>query len=281
VDLRERGRYFADNQANWDDRAATHEASGYGIDHLVEDPAAISDVVRQDVTRLGSLAGLDVVHLQCHLGTDTVSLKRLGARRVVGLDFSDEAIRRARTVAARCGVDIEFVTANVYDARSAIAGDFDVVYTSVGVLYWLPDIASWARVVAGLMKPGGRFVIRDDHPFRATIGDDVSHGLRIEFPYFERPDPQTWDEPGTYLDIPADAPSITHTVYHGWTHGLGEIVTALIRAGLVIDALEEFDRMAWMPWPSIMQHNQDDTFSLTGPQVSIPLEFAICAHRPA
>jgi 2-polyprenyl-3-methyl-5-hydroxy-6-metoxy-1,4-benzoquinol methylase len=154
--------WFADNRANWDERAALHEAAGYGIEELIADPASISQTLAPDRDRLGDLTGADVIHLQCHLGTDTVSLARLGASRVVGLDLSGESLRRARAIADRCGTDIEYVESNVYDARSAVSGDFDLVYTSLGVLCWLPDVDAWARVIASLLKPGGAFLIRDD-----------------------------------------------------------------------------------------------------------------------
>src|SRR5699024_9100412 len=206
--------WFEDNRANWDDRAALHEAAGYGIEELVRDPALITPEVAQDRGRLGDLAGLDVVHLQCHLGTDTVSLSRLGARRVVGVDLSPGSLRRARLLAERAGAAIEYVEANVYDAREAVEGAFDLVYTSLGVLCWLPDVTAWAQVVASLLRPGGRFLIRDDHPMFMTVGEDVSDGLRIEQPYFQRPEPMTWDEAGSYVQSPQDAPAFENGVNH-------------------------------------------------------------------
>ena len=215
-DARARRRRFEDNRANWDDRAALHVASGYGIEELVADPALISPEVAQDRERLGDLTGRDVIHLQCHLGTDTVSLSRLGARRTVGVDLSPGSLSRAREIADRAGAGIEFVEANVYDAREAVTGDFDLVYTSIGVLCWLPDVAAWARVVASLLRPGGRFLIRDDHPMFMAVGDDVSDGLKIEQPYFQREQPMTWDQEGSYVPVPEGTPRMTHTVSHEW-----------------------------------------------------------------
>ncbi len=119
-----------------------------GIDHLLADPSHISPQLAQDLTRLGDLAGVDVIHLQCHLGTDTVGLACLGARRVVGVDFSGESVRRARSLAECCQGHIELAESNVYDAREAVDGMFDLVYASLGVLCWLPDVARWGRVVA-------------------------------------------------------------------------------------------------------------------------------------
>ena len=240
--------WFADNRANWDDRAALHEASGYGIQRLVSDPAAMSDELAQDRERLGDLAGRDVIHLQCHLGTDTVGLARLGARRVVGVDLSGESLRRARDIARRCAgpaTGIEYVEANVYDARQAVTGDFDLVYTSLGVLCWLPDVAAWGRVVASLLRPGGRLLLRDDHPVFMTIGEDVSHG-----------------------------------VTHQWNHSVGEILTSLLGAGLVLDSFEETRHAAWCPWPDLMVLDEQGWRLRENPE-RLPLQFVLTAHRPA
>lgn len=273
--------WFDDNRRNWDDRSALHEASGYGIRELIDDPAALSDTLAPDVERLGDLTGRDVVHLQCHLGTDTISLSRLGPRRVVGVDLSGESLRRARAIAAEAGAAIEFVEANVYDAREAVAGDFDLVYTSLGVLCWLPDVDAWARVVASLLAPGGRFVIRDDHPMSMTLDDDASDGLRVEYPYFQQDQPLTWDDEGSYVEAPEGGPVVSHTRNHQWNHSLGEILTALLRAGLVIDALEETPYSAWVRWPDLMVADEAGRgFRLLDRPERLPMQFVIQAHRP-
>lgn len=275
--------HFADNRANWDDRAALHEASGYGIQRLVSDPAAMSDELAQDRERLGDLAGRDVIHLQCHLGTDTVGLARLGARRVVGVDLSGESLRRARDIARRCAgpaTGIEYVEANVYDARQAVTGDFDLVYTSLGVLCWLPDVAAWGRVVASLLRPGGRLLLRDDHPVFMTIGEDVSDGLRVEQPYFEQAEPLTWDDAGSYVTGPEDGPVVSHGVNHQWNHSVGEILTSLLGAGLVLDSFEETRHAAWCPWPDLMVLDEQGWRLRENPE-RLPLQFVLTAHRPA
>lgn len=272
-------QWFQDNRANWDDRAALHEAAGYGIAELVADPASISPEVRQDLERLGDLADRDVIHLQCHLGTDTVSLARLGARRVVGVDLSPESIRRARLIARRCGAEVDYVEANVYDAREAVEGDFDVVYSSLGVLCWLPDVDGWARVVASLLRPGGRLVLRDDHPMFMTIGDDVSAGLKVEQPYFQRGKPLTWEDATSYVTAPAGAPEIRHRRNHQWNHSLGQTVSAVLRAGLVLDSFEEDVHAAWCPWPELMVEDVRG-WRLRDDPDRLPLQFALTAHRP-
>ena len=136
------------NRASWDDRVPAHAAAPeYRVDRFIEDPAYISAVVRFDLPRLGQVAGLRGVHLQCHIGTDTISLARLGAS-MTGVDFSAPAIEQASALAARTGADARFVCADVYEAAEAVGrGAFDLVFTGVGALCWLPSVDRWARVV--------------------------------------------------------------------------------------------------------------------------------------
>lgn len=194
--------WFKDNEANWDNRSAVHVASGYGIDELLANDSTISDEIAQDIHRFGDLSQKDIIHLQCHIGTDTIGFKRRGAQRVVGVDLSNQSLTYARDLADRAGVPIEYIHANVYDARQAVTGMFDVVYTAIGVLCWLPDIDEWAQVVASLMKPGGMFFIRDDHPMFMTIAD-VAPGsdapLIVEQPYFQQEEPLTWEDETSYV----------------------------------------------------------------------------------
>mgnify|MGYP001941230259 CR=1 FL=1 len=273
-------RWFDENQANWDDRSALHEASGYGIEELIADPTMISPALQPDLDHLGTIEGADVIHLQCHLGTDTIGFARLGARRVVGVDLSGESLRRARNIAQRCGAKVDYIQSNVYDAREAVEGDFDLVYTSLGVLCWLPDVEPWARVVASLLRPGGRFFIRDDHPMFMAIGEDVSDGLRIEQPYFQQDVPMTWDEAGSYVEAGEGAPIMTRTRSHQWNHGLTETMEALLRAGLVIDHVDETEYSAWCPWPELMVRDEQGWRLHERPE-RLPLQFVVAAHRPA
>jgi SAM-dependent methyltransferase len=236
--------YLTINQALWDERAPAHAASpDYGLRRFVDDPEHLSDVVRFDRERLGDLTGLRGVHLQCHLGTDTLSLARLGAR-MSGLDFSPEALARARELAAACGTEIEYVRADLYDAVEALgAAAFDLVYTGIGALGWLPDIRRWARVVAALLRPGGRLHLREGHPVLLSLADPRPDGLlALEYPYFEQPEGTVWDEDGTYVDTEA---SFTNTRSVEWNRGLGEVVTALLDAGLTLTALVEHDSVPW------------------------------------
>ena len=215
-------QWFSDNERNWDDRAELHMAGNYcDYQRLLEDPAAISAELAQDIEKFGDLTGKDVIHLQCHVGTDTIGFARRGASRVIGLDLSEASLAHARSIAERAGANVEFVHANVYDAREAVSGNFDLVYTSIGVLCWLPDIDLWARVVARLLRPGGRLVLRDDHPVFMAVGDDTSQGLSLHEPCFQQEEPMTWEKEDSYVEAPEGAAPITHTRSHQWNHAVG------------------------------------------------------------
>jgi SAM-dependent methyltransferase len=239
------------NRANWDERVEAHVASpDYQVDRFAADPQFLSEVVRFDLPRLGSIAGLRGVHLQCHIGTDTVSLSRLGAS-MTGVDFSAPALAAARALAARAGADVRFVESDVYSAPSVLGqGGFDLVYTGIGALCWLPSIAEWAQVVAALLRPGGRLFIREGHPMLWALGDPRPDGLLVvEYPYFERPEPVEFTDGGTYVETPV---VFSQTVTHEWNHGLGEIVSALLGSGMSVTGLEEHDSVPWVALPGQM-----------------------------
>ena len=243
---------FAINKANWDERAPLHAASpDYNFADFVADPAYLSGVLRFDRPRLGDVTGLRAVHLQCHIGTDTVSLSRLGAS-VTGLDFSGASLAEARRLASAAGARIDFHEANVYDAVEVLgAGRFDLVYTGIGALCWLPSIARWASVVAGLLRPGGRLFIRESHPMLGTL-DDADPAVP-RYPYFEHAEPMVFDEPVTYVEVDG---ALSNSVHHEWAHSLGELITALLDNGLTLTGFTEHDSVPWNALPGQMVHDE-------------------------
>jgi SAM-dependent methyltransferase len=243
--------YIDINRASWDERAPAHAASpDYAFDKFVADPQFLSEVVRFDLPLLGDVGGMRGVHLQCHIGTDTISLARLGAT-MTGLDFSGAAIAEARRLSATCGTAVEFVEADVYDAAAVLApGTFDLVFTGIGALCWLPDVRRWAEVVAELLRPGGRLFIREGHPVLWSIDERQTDRLVIGYPYFERAEPLVEDAPGTYVTTDVE---FTHNTTHSWNHGLGEIVTAVLSAGMQMTGLIEHDSVPWEALPGQME----------------------------
>jgi SAM-dependent methyltransferase len=244
--------YRSLNRANWDERAPAHAASpGYAFERFVADSAFLSDVVRFDLPRLGDLTDQRGVHLQCHIGTDTLSLSRLGAR-MTGLDFSPESLVQARRLAEATGAELAFVEADVYDAVDVLgSGGFDLVFTGIGALCWLPDVRRWAAVVAGLLRPGGRLFIREGHPMLWALEDGRSDDLLVvRYPYFEQVEPDVWDDGGTYVETDV---VFEHNRTHSWNHGIGQIVSALLEQGLALTGLVEHDSVPWEALPGQME----------------------------
>lgn len=261
--------FAATNLANWNERVSAHAASpDYDLASLVDDPDHVSTVVAYDRERMGDVAGLRLLHLQCHIGTDTVSWGKLGAS-VTGLDFSGPALEVARDLAARVGLhDARFVESTVDDAPTALAGEtFDVVFTGVGAVCWMPDIRAWARVAASLVAPGGRLFMREGHPVLWALDHEREDDLLVlGEPYFEQDEPSRWEEGGTYVEV-ADGTEFTETVSYDWNHGIGEILTAVLDAGLVIERYEEHREVPWKP------------FRLFEPSPDHPGEWHLPAHR--
>jgi SAM-dependent methyltransferase len=253
--------YRAVNRGNWDERAPAHAASpDYAVARFLEDPEYLSHVVRFDRPLLGDVRGQRGVHLQCHIGTDTVSLARLGAR-MSGLDFSAVALEQARGLACATGAEVEFVEADLYDAVQALqGGPFDLVYTGVGALCWLPNIDRWAAVVTELLAPGGRLFIREGHPMLWALDEYRRDGLlAVEYPYFEREEPMVFTDGGTYVETD----QVFHeNTTHVWNHGLGEVISALLARGMRLTGLVEHDSAPWDALPGQMQEVGDREFRL-------------------
>ena len=167
---------------------------------------------------------------------------------MTGLDLSPASLEHARRLAEQTGDDVEFVEAELYDAVSVLgAGRFDLVYTGIGALCWLPSVTRWASVVSELLVQGGRLFIREGHPMMWSLDDERDDKLlAVEYPYFERDEPIVSEHAGTYVETDA---SFAQNVTHQWNHGLGEIVTALMRVGMVLTALEEHDSAPWDAFP--------------------------------
>jgi SAM-dependent methyltransferase len=260
------------NLSNWESRVPIHLTSrDYDVESLIDGRRRLSDVVAFDAPFLGDLTGLDVVHLQCHIGTDTLSLARLGGR-VTGLDFSQSALEGARELAARAGVEITFVESELYAAADALgAENFDLVYTGVGALNWLPDVRGWASVVARLLRPGGRLYIREGHPMLFAFEAD----FELKYPYFESGGAVRLETETTYT---GDAQRVAQPVTYEWNHGLGETVQALLDAGMTLTRLADHDFCEWQAMPEMVLAD-DGRWRLPDRPERLPLMYTIEAYR--
>ncbi|MBL1112106.1 class I SAM-dependent methyltransferase [Streptomyces sp. 110] len=268
-------RMMRANQANWDARTTVHLASRfYGVE---EEPDPSRWFAPWEWDDLGEVAGRDVLHLQCHLGTETIAFAQRGAR-TVGLDFSAASVTAATGIAARAGLDVTYVRANVYDAVRALGGRrFDVVYTGKGALCYLPDLDRWAGVVAELLRPGGHLYLVEFHPLLNSLGPKPTPGagpeLLLRHDYLGGNGPVHRDATHTYTDGPAVEGA---TDSYEWMHGLDEVVNALVEAGLDIRRLRESPELPWPRWPH-MTRAASGWWRLPAPR--IPLLYGLLARR--
>jgi len=264
--------YMNANRALWDELTPIHARSAfYDVEGFKRGRISLMNIEREEV---GDVAGKSLLHLQCHFGMDTLSWARLGAS-VTGVDFSEKAIALARSLSQELDIPARFLQANIYDLPEMLSEQFDLVYTSYGVLGWLPDIQGWGQVVAHFLKPGATFYIVEGHPF-LMIFDDAPGvtSYRMGLPYFQGPEPLRFEGNGDYADPKAQ---VTHPSYQ-WIHPLGEITSALTEAGLRIEFLHEFPVCAWQALP-FLEESDDGWWRVKDGMISIPMTFSIKATK--
>ena len=263
------GDKIAANRTYWDARVGVHVASQfYDVPRFV---AGHNTIRPFELVEVGPVAGLDLVHLQCHFGLDTLSWARLGAE-VTGLDFSPEAIDAAREVASEAGIDATFVCADVYDAVDALgARTFDVVYTGLGALCWIPDLVGWAAVVDELLRPGGLAYVVEFHPIHQMMAEE---DLTITHGYFGDAAGMRWDDDITYTDG-----SKLDRVYESWewTHPVSSVVTSLLDRGLRLESFHEHPFTLFPRWP-FLEH-RDDAWRTPDGMPSLPLIYSLALRK--
>ena len=260
---------LAVNRNNWDERTRAHAASDfYDVEGFKKGRITLTDIERQEV---GDVSGKTLLHLQCHFGLDTMSWSRLGAR-VTGVDFSDAAIGLARQLNEELRLGVRFINSNIYDLPDVLEEQFDIVFTSYGVLTWLPDIARWAEVVSNCLKPAGVFYIVEFHPFAAVFETSELGDMVPTYKYFHH---ELFFEGGE----PSYAgKEVIETPTYEWQHSLGDIVCALIDAGLKIEFLHEFPFACYQAYTA-MERGDDGWWRLTKQNDSYPQMFSIRATR--
>lgn len=261
------------NQAMWNSFARFHpqtefyDVAGFKAGKISLRPLEIEEV--------GDVNGQSLLHLQCHFGMDTLSWARRGAQ-VTGVDFAEEAIQMARSLSQEIGMPAQFVLSPIFDLPQVLEGQFDIVFSSYGVLCWLSDLARWAQVIAHFLKPGGFFYIIDGHPFGNVFYNepDATH-LRVAYPYFPQPEPERYPFNGSYAGE-ADL----HGFSYEWSHSLGEIINSLLAVGLRLEFLHEFPFAGYRHLPFMVQ-GEDDNWYLPELNQSVPLLFSLKAVKPA
>lgn len=265
-------QYFHANRQDWDQKTLLHEkAPFYDLDSFKKGKDRLRSI---ELEELGDVSGKSLLHLQCHFGMDTMAWARRGAM-VTGVDFSPKAIALARSLSTELEIPATFVCANLYDLSEALSGSFDIVFTSYGVLHYLPDLFRWAQIIAHFLKPGGIFYIVEDHPtfriFRSKPGGE----FRAERPYFYSPEPEKYEGKVSYaIDVEGKT-----TIQYIWNHHMGEILTSLLQAGLQIEFLHEFPFAARAKFPHMVQ-GEDGWWRLPERHGTIPFLFSLQARKP-
>jgi SAM-dependent methyltransferase len=265
------------NRNNWDERVKIHlSAASYDLRPLREGRGRLTPI---EEAELGPVAGIRILHLQCHFGRDSLILAQRGAE-VVGIDFSSPAIAAARDLAAELGVSerAKFIEADLYEAPNALPepGSFDLVFVTWGTVNWLPDIRRWADTVAYFLRPGGALYLADHHPC-ASVFDDATgmpNGMPGYFvPYFLA-EPLILTDPRDYAD---DTARLQNATTYEWIHSIGRIVTSLLEAGLTLKWLHEHDSVPWRMFDRLIN---DATGMYHWPDRPwLPLAFSLRAER--
>ena len=260
-------QHLDSNRNNWNERVDAHLKSKlYNMDAWRAGTTSLKNI---ELGLLGDVTGQDLLHLQCHFGQDTLSLARMGAR-VTGLDLSDKAIATARQLSEELKLPATFVEADVLKMASHVEGDFDTIFTSYGVTGWLPELKSWGQQIADLLRPGGRFILVEFHPFIWMFDDDVQ---KIDYSYFNV-GPSIESADGTYTEGGEDIKS----EYYYWNHSLGDVYQSLVDAGLVITKFSEYDYSPYEVFPRPVASELG--FQIKGMEGMIPLVFSMIAEKP-
>ncbi len=266
--------YFDANRRRWDELVPIHlRSTHYDVDAF---RAGKTSLCRVELEELGpEVPGKSLLHLQCHFGLDTLSWARMGAV-VTGVDFSAKAIDAATALGAETRINARFLAADVYSLPEKLEEQFDIVYTSYGALCWLPDVPRWAAVASHFVRPGGILYLVEFHPFPCVFDASQGlNGLRITYPYFTPEEPIRTEEDGSYAEPEA---RLANRVTYSWSHGLGEIVSALIAAGLRIEFLHEFP-FTVEPFYELLEEVAPREFRLKEHDGSLPFLYSLRARK--
>lgn len=265
-------RHLEVNRSLWDGWAEINfKAPSYRVEEFRRGASVLKPI---ELAEVGDVRKQSLLHLQCHFGLDSLSWTRLGAR-VTGVDFSARAIETAKALATECNLDARFIHSDLFDLPHHLDECFDIVFTSYGVLCWLPDLAPWGKLIAHFLKPGGRFHIVEFHPMaNAFDAHGDSQTVELKHPYFRQDRPLCFAEHGSYADPSAD---FHHDSYE-WPHSISEILNSLINAGLRIEHFNEFPYSITSCFAGMVQIS-DREWRLTEQHGRLPLMFSLKATK--
>ena len=269
-------KYFDANKELWDGYSKLHyetKSDGYDVESFVKGKTTLKPY---ELEEMGNVKGKTLLHLQCHFGLDTLSWAREGAV-VTGIDLSSEGIRFAKLLAKRANLKGTFIETNIYDIREVLTEKFDIVYTSIGVLWWLNDLKEWGKIIAHYLKPGGFFYIAEIHPFSSIFDDETKDikDLQVYYNYFHDHKPLEFTVDGSYA---SGEKKMEPKKEYGWMHSMSDIINSLIEAGLKIEFLNEYPFAVWKQLP-FMEQSDDGYYRLKNQKAEIPLMFTLKATK--
>ena len=266
-------QYVEKNKKLWEELTSIHtNSSHYQIDEFKEGNTSLRPI---ELKELGDVSGKSMLHLQCHFGLDSLSWSRLGAK-VTGIDFDETAINYAKVLSKELNIPANFICSDMYDLPNMLTEQFDIVYTSYGVLTWLPDLTQWAAIIEKFLKPSGTFCIVEGHPICRVFGNEPEdQNLQVKYSYFHQEAPTGWPPSEDYADRSA---KVSHTSYE-WTHSFSDIINSLIKAGLTITSLKEYPYGVYDHFP-FMEQSDDGWWRLKGDEAkTIPMTFSLKATK--
>ena len=257
-------QYFEANQILWNNKVPVHlDSDMYMMDEFLKGESSLCPVVQE---QLGDINGKSILHLQCHFGQDSLSMARMGAK-VTAVDFSKEAIKKARELNEQLGLDVEFVEANVLSLNGMLEDKFDIVFTSFGTVIWLPELNSWADVIKHHLKPGGEFIFVEFHPF--INGMDWDTGS-FDYNYFNTGKPYHEIVEGTYADQSADLKGEEYF----WLHNFEDTISPLLKLGLSMTSFKEYPFSSYDVFGK-MKKIEDWKYVWSQAKVSFPHMFSL------
>jgi SAM-dependent methyltransferase len=255
------------NRRLWNELTPVH-VRAYPVKEFLAGRCTLKPV---EVAEVGEVRGRSLLHLQCHFGLDTLSWQRRGAV-VTGVDISDASIERARALSSEAGLPARVIRTSVYNLPAQLDEKFDIVYTGIGVLVWLADLAEWARIVARCLRPDGFFYLYEFHPFMHVF-DSRAAGLVVNESYFHSAEPTVYADEGDYADLRY----IPKNPSHEWQWTLGDVVSALAASGLRIEFLREHTGTVEPRLPDMVL-GDSGLWELPGLRGRLPMMFSLKAR---
>ncbi len=267
--------YFEANKNLWDAKAEIHKDSKfYDVDGFLKGNEPLDTIV---IDEIGDVTQKSILHLQCHIGLDTMSWERKGAN-AVGVDFSGEAVKIAHSIAQQANLRTRFIESNIYDLPEVLDEKFDIVFVSEGSIMWLNDLKRWADVIYRFLKPGGFFYIWEFHPFGYVFEDECEEPvLKVRYPYFQGSDPIIYISDVTYTDSET---KLEPKQAYEWNHGIAEVINSLTNAGLYIEFFNEFPFATYKALP-FMVKNKEGRYVLPEGMQPLPFMYSLKASKPA